>query len=95
VALLDDVLKGGNLVTGLVIGTGALIAWPFISPILRPLAKATVKGGMVGYREATRLCAGASSGFGDLVREAVEELGGGLAKEAVEDVGAELVKEAL
>ena len=32
-ALLDDVLKGGNLMTGLAIGVGALIAWPLVSPI--------------------------------------------------------------
>jgi len=35
-ALLDDVLKGGNLMTGLAIGVGALIAWPLIGPVARP-----------------------------------------------------------
>ena len=38
-ALLDDVLNGGNFTTGLVVGAGALIAWPLLSPIARPLAK--------------------------------------------------------
>jgi len=38
-ALLDDILNGGNFTTGLVVGAGALIAWPLISPIARPLAK--------------------------------------------------------
>ena len=107
-ALLDDVLKGGNVVTGLGIGAVALIAWPLASPILRPLAKAAVKAGILGYREATKLYDGTMRGIGDLAREAIEELGGGdlaketaeeagtaLAKEAVEEVGADLVKEVL
>ena len=46
-ALLDDVLTGGNLTTGVVVGAGALIAWPFIAPIARPLAKTLIKAGMV------------------------------------------------
>jgi hypothetical protein len=33
VALFDDILKGGNLITGVVVGAGALIAWPVVSPI--------------------------------------------------------------
>jgi hypothetical protein len=93
--MLDDVLKGGNLVTGLVIGAGTLIIWPVVSPILRPLAKATVKGGILGYREATRLYARAASDFGDIIKEAAEELAGDVAKETVEEVGADLVEEAL
>ena len=36
--LLDDVVNGGNLVTGLAIGVGALIAWPLISLIARPFS---------------------------------------------------------
>jgi len=36
--LLDDVVNGGNLVTGLAIGVGALIAWPLISLTARPFS---------------------------------------------------------
>ena len=34
-ALFEDILNGGNLVTGLAIGAGALIAWPLVSPLVR------------------------------------------------------------
>ena len=74
-ALLDDVLKGGNLMTGLAIGVGALIAWPLISPIARPLAESVIKGGLTAYRQAEELFAGAIEGIGDVVAEAQQELG--------------------
>jgi hypothetical protein len=38
-ALLDDLLNGGNLVTGAAVGAVALIAWPVIGPMARPIAK--------------------------------------------------------
>jgi hypothetical protein len=31
-ALVEDILKGGNVVAGLMIGAAALIVWPVISP---------------------------------------------------------------
>jgi len=74
-ALLDDVLKGGNLMTGLAIGVGALIAWPLISPIARPVAKSVIKGGLLAYRQAEEVFAGAIEGIGDIVTEAQQELG--------------------
>jgi hypothetical protein len=74
-ALLDDILNGGNLTTGLVIGAGALIAWPLISPIARPLAKSLIKAGMVAYAQAEQLCASAVEGVGDLVAEVQQEIG--------------------
>jgi hypothetical protein len=94
-AFFDDALEGGNVVIGLVIGAVALIVWPVASPTLRPLAKAAIKGGILAYREATRLCDGTVRGFGDLVKEAIEELGGDLTKETVKEAGAGLAKEAV
>ena len=38
-ALFDDIVNGGNLWTGLAIGAGALIVWPLIGPVLRPITK--------------------------------------------------------
>jgi hypothetical protein len=38
-ALLDDVVNGGNLVTGVAVGGGALVAWPLIRLVARPVAK--------------------------------------------------------
>ena len=79
-ALLDDIVIGdivigGNLVTGLAIGVGALIAWPLISPIARPLAKSVIKGGVIAYRQTEQLFAGAVEGIGDMLAEAQQELG--------------------
>jgi Protein of unknown function (DUF5132) len=74
-AVLDDVLNGRNVTTGLLVGVGALIAWPLISPIARPLAKSLIKAGMMAYSQAEQLCASAVEGFGDLVAEVQEEIG--------------------
>src|SRR5262249_18451687 len=41
-ALVDDFVNGSNLVTGLVVGAGMLIARPVIGPIARPLAKSLI-----------------------------------------------------
>lgn len=82
-------LKGENFVTGLAIGTAALIVWP----LARPLTKVAAKGVILAYREATRLYGRTTQGVSDLTKEALEELGGGLAKEGVEEAGGELVKE--
>ena len=90
-ALVDDVLDGGNVITGLAIGAAALIVWPLV----RPLAKTAIKGGIVAYREATRLYDDTVREIGDLAKEAIEEVGPDLAKEAAVEIGAELAKEAL
>ena len=79
-ALLDDIVIGdivigGNLVTGLAIGVGALIVWPLISPIARPLAKSVIKGGVIAYRQTEQLFAGAVEGIGDMLAEAQQEIG--------------------
>ena len=74
-ALLDDVLNGSNVTTGLVVGAGAFIAWPLISPIARPLAKSLIKAGMVAYSQAEQLYASAVEGVGDLVEEVQGEIG--------------------
>jgi hypothetical protein len=74
-ALFDDVLKGGNLVTGLVVGAGALIVWPLIGPALRPIAKTAIKGALVAYREAERLYNDAAEGIIEVAQEAQQEVG--------------------
>jgi hypothetical protein len=58
-ALFDDFLGGGNWVTGLAIGVGAVIVLPLAAPILRPLAKTAIKGGILAYRVSpkARCCA--------------------------------------
>ena len=75
-ALVEDILKG-NLVTGLALGVGAVILGPTviqsIGGVLRPAAKAVIKGGMVFYRETLGELGEMAS---DLVAEAKAELEG-------------------
>jgi hypothetical protein len=40
---LEDLVKGGNVTAGLIIGAAILIAPALIGPLLRPLAKTAVK----------------------------------------------------
>ena len=78
-ALFDDILSG-NWVTGLAIGVGAVIVLPLAGPILRPLAKTAIKGGILAYQGA----AGLVEGIGDLVAEVAAEVGAEIATPAVE-----------
>src|SRR5215831_13820909 len=63
IPVFEDILGGGNWMTGLAIGVGALVALPLAAPILRPVAKTAIKGGILAYRGA----AGLVDGIGDLV----------------------------
>ena len=92
-ALVDDLLKG-NVVTGLIIGATAVVGW-VIGALTRPVAKAAIKGGILAYRETTKLYEGTARGISDLAKEAMDELGSELAKEVVTEVGTDLVEEAL
>jgi hypothetical protein len=87
--LVDDIFSGGNWVTGLAIGVGAVIILPLAAPILRPLAKTAIKGGILAYRGG----AGLVEGIGDLVAEIVAEDGEEVVEEAVE-VAAEAADDA-
>jgi hypothetical protein len=70
-ALFDDILSGGNLVTAVALGVGAAIILPLAGPILRPLAKNVIKGGILAYQGA----AGLIEDISDLVAEAAAENG--------------------
>lgn len=65
---LDDIFQG-NLGAGLLFGLGAVVLAPFATRVLRPVAKAAIKGGMTVYRET-----GIGDATGDLVAEARAEL---------------------
>jgi transposase-like protein len=47
------------VVTGVLVGVGALVAWPLISPIARPVAKSLIKAGLIAYQQTEQLYAGA------------------------------------
>jgi uncharacterized protein DUF5132 len=73
-ALLEDMLKAPTA-AGLAIGIGALVFVPGVLPtigrVLRPAAKAAIKGGMVFYRETIAELGEAAN---DLVAEARAEI---------------------
>ena len=73
-ALIEDMFKG-NLATGLAVGIGAVFLGPTViltvRRVMRPAAKAVIKGSMVFYRE-TRSELGEMAS--DLLAEAKAEL---------------------
>jgi hypothetical protein len=78
-ALFDDLVSaeilGVNVVTGLAIGAVALIAMPLAAPVLRPIAKAAIKGGIYAYNGAVELYEQAATGVSELAAEAQREAG--------------------
>ncbi len=74
-ALYDNGLKLG---TGLAIGLGVLILAPVVAPavgaVVRPMAKATIKSGMILFEKARELIAEAKESLEDLAAEAHAEL---------------------
>ena len=73
-ALIEDMFKG-NLATGLAVGVGAVLFAPTViqtvGSVLRPAAKAVIKGSMVFYRETVSELGEMAS---DLLAEARAEL---------------------
>jgi hypothetical protein len=88
-ALFDDILNGGNLATGVLVGVGALIGWLLLSPIARPASKSMIKAGLIAYQQADQraeqLYAGAVEGIGDMVAEAQQEIGATTAAQSYGD----------
>jgi hypothetical protein len=73
----DNGLKG-NIVTGLAIGIGSSILAPVVVPILasvvKPMAKAAIKGGFLLYQKGREVAAETQEVVEDLVAEARAEL---------------------
>ena len=73
-ALIEDMFKG-NLATGLAVGIGAVLLGPTViravGRVLRPAAKAVIKGGLVFYHETLSEAGEMAS---DLLAEARAEL---------------------
>ena len=68
-AMLDDLLKGNPLIV-IGVGLGAVLLAPMVGQVLRPAAKAVIKGGMLAYQGFAEL----GDAVGDLVAEAQAEL---------------------
>ena len=88
-ALLDNGIKLG---TGVAIGLGALILAPTIIPIVgaivKPLAKAAIKGGIVLVDKSKELIAETMEVLEDLTAEAKAELSQEQAQEKAQASGA-------
>lgn len=67
--MLDDLFKG-NVLTAVAVGVGAVLVAPLAGPVLRPAAKAAIKGGILAYQSVAEL----GEAVGDLVAEAQAEL---------------------
>jgi len=50
IPVFEDIVVGGNLMTGLAIGVGALVVLPLAAPLLRPVAKTAYRGAVVPLR---------------------------------------------
>jgi hypothetical protein len=77
-----EVVTEGGLGLGAVVGIGALLAWPFVRPVLREGTKMAIKGGIGLYQWGAQAVAEAQGGMTDLVTEAQhdadrQEHGGG------------------
>jgi len=73
-ALFEDVLKGGNVVTGLAIGVGAVVLAPMLMPLLRPVAKSVLKAGLMAYDQGRVALAELSERADDLLSEVRVEM---------------------
>jgi hypothetical protein len=77
-AFFEELAKGellsGNVLAGLAIGAAALVLAPFAAPLLRPITKAVVKGGIYAYDGAVELYTQAAGGVTELGAEAQREL---------------------
>jgi len=56
------------------IGIGAVVLTPILLPVLKPLAKATIKGGVAFYEKTKGTIAESGEVIGDIVAEAKSEL---------------------
>jgi hypothetical protein len=73
-SLIEDVFKGGNIVSGLAVGIGIAIVAPVVLPVLRPLAKSVIKAGLVAYDQGRVALAEMAERTEDVVAEARAEM---------------------
>jgi hypothetical protein len=75
-SLVEDIFKGGNIVTSVAIGVGAAVVAPLVVPVFRPLAKSVIKAGLIAYDQGRAALAELNERTGDIVSEARSEMGG-------------------
>ena len=76
-ALFDNGLKG-NILTGLAIGIGTALFAPQVIPaiagVVKPIAKAAIKGGLILYEKSKETFAEAGEMMEDIVAEVKAEM---------------------
>ncbi|MHC1728210.1 MAG: DUF5132 domain-containing protein [Syntrophobacteraceae bacterium] len=79
-ALFDNGLRLGTIGTGLAIGVGALVLAPVVFPavaaVVRPIAKAAIKSGLILVEKTRELIAETVESVEDMKAEAQAELAG-------------------
>lgn len=73
-AIFEDALKGGNIVTGLAIGVGMVLLAPVLKPLVRPVAKSVLKAGVAVYDQGRTALAEFNEQAGDMVAEVRAEI---------------------
>lgn len=73
-AIFEDALKGGNIVTGLAIGVGMVLLAPMLKPLVRPVAKSVLKAGVAMYDQGRTALAELNEQAGDIVAEVRAEI---------------------
>jgi hypothetical protein len=73
-SLLEDMFKGGNVVTGVGAVIGAAVLAPVVLPVVRTLAKTVIKAGLVAYDQGRVMVNDMTEGGSSLVEEARQEL---------------------
>jgi hypothetical protein len=73
-SLIEDVFKGGNIVSGLAVGIGIAVIAPIVLPVLRPMAKSVVKAGLVAYDQGRVAIAEMAERTEDMMAEARAEM---------------------
>jgi hypothetical protein len=73
---------------GIIAGVGAIIAAPFVIPVLKPVAKAAIKGGIVAYEKSKAVLSETGELLEDLVAEAKAELEESRSQEEVNSIAA-------
>ncbi len=73
-AIFEDAMKGGNILTGLAIGVGVLLLSPLVKPLVRPVAKTVMKAGVAAYDQGRAALAELNEQAGDIVAEVRAEM---------------------
>lgn len=73
-SLIEDMFKGGNVVTGLAVGLGMAVIAPVVLPALRPVAKTIIKAGLVAYDQGRVAFAEMTERTEDMLAEARAEM---------------------